>query len=377
MPEPRVASTDVLVIGAGPVGLATAIALATRGATVRVLDRRLAPIDKPCGEGIMPHGVEALERLGVDPVRAGGRPFRGIRYIDGSHRVEGYFPGTSGVAVRRTVLQAELLRRARRAGAEVELGRVVRDLVAEGGEWRGVVTDDGERRARWIVGADGLRSRLRQLSGLDRGARGGRFGIRRHYAVEPWTDLVEVYWSDGCEAYVTPVTRREIGVAMLWEGGKGGFDEHLERFPALRDRLVGAERTSRDLGAGPLERRVRAVADGRLALVGDASGYIDAITGEGLSVGFLQAEALAAALAAGEMRDYARAHRRIGRWPGLLTRGLLAVKRRPALRRRLIAAFAAEPALFGRLLEIHARGRRPGSIEPGALLRMGRLLAAD
>ncbi|MDX1644573.1 MAG: NAD(P)/FAD-dependent oxidoreductase, partial [Thermoanaerobaculia bacterium] len=272
-------STDVVVVGAGPVGLATAIGIASRGGSVRVIDRAGAPIDKACGEGIMPHGVEALERLGVDPLGCGGRPFRGIRYVDGARRVEGHFPARSGVAVRRTVLQRLLLDRAREAGAQVELGLVVRGLVRRGHTVRGVRTDAGERRARWIVGADGARSGLRRWSGLDRGSRGGRFGMRRHYAVAPWSDLVEVHWTDGCEAYVTPVGRGEIGVAMLWEGYKAGFDQHLARFPALAARLAGATVSSRDRGAGPLEQRVRAVAAGRVALVGDASGYIDAITG--------------------------------------------------------------------------------------------------
>lgn len=363
--------SDVVVVGAGPVGLAAAIGLAERGLGVRVIDKRRPPIDKACGEGIMPAGVEALKRLGVDPVAAGGRRFHGIRYVDGEHRAEGRFPERSGVAIRRTALEQALLERARRAGVELELGLVVRGLEAGG-----VRTDAGPRRARWIVGADGLRSRVRRWSGLERGARGGRFGVRRHYAVEPWSDLVEVRWIDSCEAYITPVGHGEIGVAMLWEGEKGGFDDHLRRFPLLAARLAGAERSSGDRGAGPLEQRVRAVVRDRVALVGDASGYIDALTGEGLSIGFLQAEALAEAVRRGDLGLYARAHRRIGRWPGLLTRALLAVERRPTVRRRLMKALAAEPHLFARLLEIHAGARRPSRIGLATLIRMGRVLAA-
>lgn len=362
--------TDVVVVGAGPVGLATAVGLAERGHTVRVIDRASAPIDKACGEGLMPHGVAALERLGVDPSRIGGRRFAGIRYIDGEHRIEGRFRGRSGVAIRRTALQRALLDRAETAGVEIELGLVVRGLSCDG-----VVTDEGRRRADWIVGADGLRSVVRRWSGLDRGWRGARFGIRRHYAVQPWSDLVEVHWQDRCEAYITPVGRCEIGVAILWEGGKGNFDEHLRRFPVLLERLDGAERTSVDSGAGPLERRVAAVVRGRVALVGDASGYVDALTGEGLSLGFLQAEALAGAVALGDLRIYERAHRRIGRWPNVLTRILLALERRPALRRRTMCALAVEPGLFRHLVEMHAAGERPRLDGLAELVRMGRRLA--
>jgi flavin-dependent dehydrogenase len=190
-----------------------------------------------------------------------------------------------------------------------------------------------------------------------------RFGVRRHYRLAPWSERVEVWWADGLEAYVTPVAADQVGVAMLWSpdawearhGEAADFDRLLAAVPRLAERLRGAEPASSDRGAGPLHQRVRAVTAPGLALVGDAGGYLDAITGEGLSLAFHQAEALAAAVRAGDLAAYARAHRRLARLPDALTALLLAVERRPRLRRRTLRALAAEPTLFARLLGVHSR----------------------
>ena len=92
------------------------------------------------------------------------------------------------------------------------------------------------------MAADGLHSRLRRWSGLaGREARWKRFGVRRHFAMEPWSRFVEVYWGDGCEAYVTPVADDLVGVAILWSGRKAGFDGLIGQFPLLQSRLAGAE----------------------------------------------------------------------------------------------------------------------------------------
>jgi len=268
------------------------------------------------------------------------------------------------------------VRRAEEAGVELRWGVRVVALAAGG-----VETDRGPIAARFVAGADGLGSRLRAWAGLGGRpvlrASARRFGVRRHFRVAPWTDLVEVYWADGAEAYVTPVGEREVGVALLWSGGPTRFDGLFARFPALAARLAGAEVTSRDRGAGPLQQRVRRVTRGRLALVGDASGYVDAITGEGLSLAFHQAQALAGALAAGDLAAYQRAHRALGRLPDGITRGVLAIERRPALRRRVIAALAAEPELFDRLLGVHSRALPLSRVGlPGALRLAWRLAGA-
>lgn len=369
---------DVLIVGAGPVGLATAIGCARRGLRVRVLERGRPPVDKACGEGIMPDGVARLRNLGVDPVVLGGRPFRGIRYLDADRSAAARFRGAAGFGVRRTRLQGALLSAARRAGVRVDFGVVARGLSATA-RLVTIDTDQGSVEASFLVGADGLSSRVRRWCGLDRGARGERFGVRRHYRLEPWTDLVEVHWAGGPggaghEAYVTPVGEREVGVAMLWRGPKGRFDDLLARLPALADRLSGAPVASSDLGAGPLERPVKGVVSGRVALVGDAAGYVDAITGEGLSAGFAQAEALSEALAGGALERYAFAHQRIQRRPVQMIRALLAIEKRPWLRRRFVATLARDPALFERLLEIHVGERSPLGLGWRGLLGVGRVL---
>jgi flavin-dependent dehydrogenase len=368
-------ASDLAIVGGGPAGLATAIEARLAGLSATVLDRGRPPLDKACGEGLMPDAASRLAALGVAVC---GRPFRGIRYLDGATIAQGTFPGPPGLGVRRTELHAALVRRAEEVGVDLRWGSVATGLCVAG-----VDTAGGAVPARFVVGADGLNSRLRRWAGLDLPEAGAqsapprRFGVRRHYAVAPWSDFVDVLWGRRAEAYVTPVAVDEVGVAILWSGEARGFDDLLPRFPELAERLAGAPPTSRDRGAGPFRQRARSVVRGNVALVGDASGYLDAITGEGLAVAFHQARALVAAIVAGDLPSYAAAHRRIGRLPGAITGLVLALERRPALRRRAIRALAAEPALFSRLLGIHGRmlpARRLGL--PGAVRLAWRLVAA-
>jgi len=391
------AAGGVVVVGGGPAGLAVALHARRAGLPVTVLDRARPPIDKPCGEGLMPDGVAQLRALGVELPPA-ARPFRGIRYLDEQTVAEGRLP-EAGLGIRRTELHAAMVHRAESLGVELCWGERV-EGVLEGDECPapapvGVVTAEGRVIAgSWLVGADGLLSRVRRHVAdsdhkvrperndrpgpADRRLPARRFGVRRHLRLAPWTDLVEVHWADrhgGAEAYVTPVGPETVGVAMLWspetEAGGVGFDDLVARFPRLAERVAKAPALSRDAGSGPLGEAAPAVARGRIALVGDAGGSLDAITGEGLSVAFHQAEALVRALAACErsgtvdLRDYERAHRRIRRLPAALIRLLLFVERRPALRRRVLRALAAQPALFDRFLGVHARAVRPRALVIG------------
>lgn len=368
---------DLLVVGGGPAGLATAIRARQAGLSVRVLDAGRPPIDKACGEGLMPDGVALLERLGVDIPPHRRFAFRGIRYVDGGLVADGTFPGAPGWGVRRPVLHEAMVARAQALGAEIRWGVAARglaamDAISGGGAPRAeeapghppagrcvaVSTAAGVERARFVVAADGLRSMLRRAAGLELApvAR-ARLGLRRHFALAPWTDRVEVHWADGAEAYVTPVAADLVGVAILFEGSGPGFDQLLARFPALAARLAGAPAASRDRGAGPLEQRVGRVAGGNLALVGDAAGYVDAITGEGMALAFHQAFAAVEAIASGSLSAYPAAHRRIARLPEAFARLLLAVERRPWLRRRVMRALASDPRLFEAILALHVRAR--------------------
>lgn len=361
---------DLLVVGGGPAGLTTAIRARLAGLSAAVLDRARPPIDKACGEGLMPDAVARLREIGVEPR---GLPFRGIRYFDGEAMAEGVFPHAGGLGVRRLELHQALVRRAEEVGVSLRWG-----VKAEGLGAGGVTTDQGTFAARWIVGADGLRSQVRRWAGLEAGEGSfRRFGVRRHFSMAPWSDFVEVYWGPACEAYVTPVSGDEVGVALLWSEGKAGFDDLLERFPTLRARLDGAPASSRDRGAGPLHQRARAVRRGNVALVGDAAGYLDAITGEGLAVALHESAALAEAVVAGNLSLYAAAHRRINRLPNTMTSLMLALERRPRLRARAVRALAAEPAQFSRLLGIHARTLPPRRLGVDGALRLAwRLVAA-
>jgi flavin-dependent dehydrogenase len=355
---------DVVVAGGGPAGLATAIAARLEGFDVTVLDGARPPLDRACGEGLMPDGVAVLETLGVDLQGVESRPFSGIRYLDDEVVGEGVFPGVPGLGIRRTELHRALRRRAEALGVNLRWGVRVRGVVADGFE-----TDDGLVRGRWLVGADGRASRVRRWSGLDGWpARRRRFGVRRHFEIEPWSDLVEVYWADCREAYVTPVGEGLVGVALLWSGAATTFDDLLESFPRLRRRLEGAAAASKDRGAGPLQQRCRHVIRGNLALVGDASGYLDAITGEGLALSFRQAAALVEAMAAADLRRYADAHRRIVRYPNAVTRLLLLVERYPGLRRRVMRSLAADLSLMSRFLALKMRPQGPRVFGDGGLL---------
>jgi flavin-dependent dehydrogenase len=345
---------DAVVVGGGPVGLATAIALRAKGLTVALFDRATPPIDKACGEGVMPHGVAALRRLGVCPDEDCGRPFVGVRYVEplpggGALVAEARFQDGTGLGVRRLQLQLALARRAEQVGVELHWGEAVSG-VAHGG----IQTGAGRFEARWIVGADGLHSKVRRWSGLEgKPYPDRRFGVRRHYAVEAWTDMVEVHWGGRADAYVTPVCDGVVGVAFLARPGRLHCDELLRDFPALAARLAGARPVSEERGAGPFRQRVKGLVAGNVVLVGDASGYFDAITGEGLSLGFQQGEALADALAAGDPARYVAAHARLKREPYRMIQLLLLLERHPGLRRRAIAALAAEPRVFQRFLAIN------------------------
>lgn len=361
---PERSTHDVVVVGGGPAGLATALAARLQGAQVVVLDRRRPPLDKPCGEGLMPDGLDALERLGVSLGTCRHHPLAGIRYIDGEVVAAARFPARPGAGIRRLDLHRAMVHAAERVGIDLRWGVSADGLLpGRGPSFGGVATAGGDVRARFVIAADGLRSWLRKeagLAGRTEPRSRQRFGVRRHLRMAPWSDHVEVYWAERCEAYVTPVAADEVGIALLWHGKADGWSELLARIPALEARVADASAASRDAGCGPLAQRTRAVIRGNLALAGDAAGYVDAITGEGLALAFHQAEALGGALARGSLRGYPRAHRRICAWPDRLTRAVLALERRPVLRKRAIRALAAKPQLFARLLAVHTRALPPG-----------------
>lgn len=343
---------DVVIAGGGPVGLAAALYAVRAGLSVTVHEPRVGVIDKACGEGLMPGAVAALAALGVDPA---GEPLRGIRYLAPGRSADAVFRDGPGRGVRRTTVHASLLEAVLAAGVEVvpaAVGRVRQD--ADGVH---AVGPGSPTRARYLLAADGLHSPIRHQLGLDRPTHGPRrFGLRQHFAVAPWTDHVEVHWSGQAEAYVTPVGPRLVGVALL-TARRAPFDTQLRDFPELGERLspVAApsdspsdldQRSDSVRGAGPLRQRARHRVAGRVLLIGDASGYVDALTGEGIALGLAQARAAVAAICAGEPSSYERQWRRVTWRYSALTHALLAASRVPAVRSRLVPAAAALPRVF-------------------------------
>ena len=338
------------MVGGGPAGLATALHAARAGLSVRVLEQRADVIDKACGEGLMPGALAALRDLGVDPA---GHPITGITYCAPGRTAGASFRAGEGRGVRRTVLHAALRAAVDAAGVEVSQTKV--DGVVQDSDG---VTAGGER-ARHLVAADGLHSPLRRSLGLDRVARGrARFGQRRHYALAPWTDRVEVHWSRDAEAYVTPVADDLVGVAVL-STTRRSYDDHLAAFPELRARLADAGPASDVRGAGPLRQCARRRTAGRVLLVGDAAGYVDALTGEGVALALGQAGAAVRAIVADDVAGYEGEWRRVTRRYRWLTSGLVVVTTPKPLRGAIVPAARALPPVFS--LAVNALARPVGA----------------
>jgi flavin-dependent dehydrogenase len=337
---------DVLVVGGGPVGLAAAVLAAERGMSVAVVERRPEPVDKACGEGLMPSAVAALQGLGVDPP---GVDFAGIRYVaaDGRRSAAARFRGGTGRGVRRTALVDALGRRADALGVKRCQDDVVR-LRAAPGAVVARLAGSGDLAGSWLLGADGLHSTVRRwVGGSTRARVRPRYGLRRHFAVAPWTDLVEVHWTVGAEAYVTPVGPHEVGVAILTDTRGPDHDAWLASFPALATSLRGAEPTTRVLGAGPLEQNVGRRSVGRVLLVGDAAGYVDALTGEGIALGVATASAAVECVATGRPDRYEQMWRDATRRYRMLTRAVLFAAQHEPLRTAVVPAARLLPPVYG------------------------------
>ena len=334
---------DVLVAGAGPVGLAVAIGAAQAGLQVQVVDPRPSPIDEACGEGLMPEALARLKGMGIDPP---GADFVGIRYIAPECNALAHFKAGHGRGVRRTVLQELMMLRARELGVAFAEGRIT-DV-----EQDDVSVHSGQWRARYLVGADGLHSQVRDGLGISASVGAWhRYGIRQHFEVKPWTDVVEVYWLPDAELYVTPIDAYTVGVGVLGPAPLD-LDGAIARVPALACRLSSAALTSTARGAGPMHVTVTQQRKGRALLVGDAAGYVDALTGEGLRIGLAQAQASVNCMLANELDGYEHEWSRITRSYRMLTASLLFAAQRSRLRRSLVPAAHALPFAFTHIVNL-------------------------
>ena len=342
-------STDVLVVGGGPAGLAAAIAARHQGFSVIVADGAAPGIDKACGEGLMPPAVSSLAALGVTIHPANCHPITGVQFVDGEDCATARFRDGSGLGVRRTRLHATITKAAQDAGISMLWSTPVTEF---GNHW---VMAGGERiQFQYLIGADGQTSAVRRAAGLSAERHSSvRFGFRRHYAIAPWSDLVEVHWSHGCQVYITPVSQNEVGVAVLSADSHLRVSQALQQFPQLERRFRNAQPASSERGGLCATRHLRRVTIDHAALIGDASGSVDAITGDGLSQSFQQAEALALAMKSGDLSQYQHAHNRIRRRPALLAYLLLTLSRHDVLRRFSLKALAGYPPMFSQILALH------------------------
>ena len=367
--------TDVVIVGGGPAGLSAAIACALNHIKCVVLEAKTYPIDKPCGEGIMPEGTALLHTLGVMPHIASDqmKPFYGVRFInDAGAMASNSFAGTNGLGLRRTALSQALYDRACELNEiTVRTNTRVTNIRKENNRMM-ITTDKHDAIAcKLVVGADGLRSRVRKWVGLDESADQSirRYGMRKHFLLPPWSDRVLIYFKPGAEAYITPAGSDQTNVAFLWDKKilrphlkRISFDALLDYFPKVKQQIINAQPIPNESAVGPLKKNcVSPIADG-VALIGDASGYSDAITGEGNSIAMAQSLALAAVVKAAlakhqhalvlkqSLRSYAKQHRQIVRSYYRNTQMLLALARRPRLMNHLINFFSDHEKFFSWLI---------------------------
>jgi menaquinone-9 beta-reductase len=361
------ATTDIFVVGGGPAGLAAAIAARQKGFRVVLADGSEPPIDKACGEGLLPDGLAALKRLGIRVPASEGRALCGIRFLTGDRSAQAVFPQHSyGLALRRTVLHRLMAERAEQLGVELLWRTVVTGISSQGVHLR-TRLDPRQMSARWIVGANGFNSQLRRWVGIANFSRPRlRFAFRRHYRVAPWTDHMEVYWGEHCQGYAVAIDGERVCVAVASHDPKLRSEDGLRTLPQLRSRLHRAEVISTERGALTGNRKLLRVWRGNVALIGDAAGTVDAITGEGLGLAFSQAVALADCFESGSLAHYQTEHRKLMRRLLWMSRLMLTLDGRSKLQHRTLQVFERHPEIFRRLIAMHV-----GALPPTHLVRDG------
>ncbi len=338
---PRTASSDyeVIVVGGGPGGSATATLLAEAGHRVLLLDKASFPRHKACSEYVNPDGARLLRELGV-----------GDEVLDaGAHRMEamlvhapggkrfladfaGSEPGRAALGLSRYKLDHLLLQRAVAAGVEVRQRAHVRDVLRDRGWVVGVEATVGSVRqtirARLVVGADGHHSAVTRCLGLDATMRWPRrTGLVAHYRrVTGLDDRGEMHVARHGYAGLAPLEDGLTDVALVADAAavaaRDGtlehfFEEGLARIPEVETKLSGAERVGGIRGIGPMAHRARRVAGDGFLLVGDAASFLDPFTGEGIYEALrgarLAAPVASAALRAGDTSARALAPYRVAR----------------------------------------------------------------
>ena len=303
---------DVLIVGAGPAGAVAAALLARAGARVRIVDRAVFPRDKLCGDTVNPGTVAILKRLHLaDGLDGCGLPVEGMRVSgDNGVLVEGRYPdGVTGRALLRRQFDWMLLQDAMTAGAQFEPAVAVNHAIVEDGRVAGVRLHGGcELRAKVTIAADGRRSTLAFGLGLAaHPARPRRWALGAYVDVpadaSPRT-LGEMHVRAGHYIGIAPVPGglTNVCVVTAWKMGDAAIGDPrraivdaLARDRLLRDRFAGARFTTRPVVLGPLAVDAREGSIDGLLLAGDAAGFIDPMTGDGLRFAIRGAELTAAA----------------------------------------------------------------------------------
>jgi len=387
-PTYRATDADTIVVGAGPAGTITALLLARLGRDVLVLDQDPMPRPKPCGDCLSAAATTLLRRIGLlqRVLDAGAHRLQGWRIVAPSGLAcTGRFGQTPSLALERQVLDAVLLDAAIEAGARFRRARVRALEHDVHGRATGVVARDGARsitlHAPLIVGADGLRSiTARRLDRVRRRPLLRKVSLTTHYeAPDPGDGFGEMYVLEGGCLGHAPVGRGRWNLTLVVgaEGaaGLGGdgpaafFREWLERVPALSDRANGAE-LEPFLASGPFDWPGRSPAVPGAVLVGDAAGYYDPFTGQGVYHAMASAEMLARELGpaigrAGQdraARRYARHQRRLTRPSRRFQRLVELGLSRAGRADRLLARLAAAPEVMDRVVAVTGDLRRPLSL---------------
>jgi flavin-dependent dehydrogenase len=345
---------DAVVVGGSVAGATAARELARKGLAVALVEKARFPRPKACGEGLLPHGVAALEAMGLRPA---GVPVRGLRYVSPRGiAAEADFPFGHGLVVRRERFDAWLF----------EEAAATTGVTA----FRETSFDAARFPARWVIGADGLRSRFHGRGITATLPRLARVGLSTHVrGLRVDRERVEILIHASGEVYLAPSDGDEALVACLfWEDRlpEGSNETRvravLESLDALAGRRDVLTFTTPILGVGPLGLRVEPLFFDNVVLAGDAAGAPDPVTGEGMSLAVISARAMAEALASDDPASYEKSRREAARGSEWLSRWMLRASRRPGVADRLVATLGRSPGLFGKLLEIATGLRRPPTL---------------
>ena len=347
---------DIAIIGGGPAGLTAGISLAQSGFKTILIEKKSFPVDKPCGEGIMPTGLAILKKLGVFEKIPEKQClfFEGIHSITSHQQLQANFLEGPGLAVRRPILSQALLDIASTVhGLSILDKTPVLEIKASETDMR-LRTPVHQIRTRFLIGADGLNSPTRHWLGFKAslGSR-KRYGTTQRYHLKPWNNKVEIHWKMGLEAYITPNGPDSINLAFLWD--KNQYNPHfLSEFPELQERLENAPKIGLTGSRGPFYHIVKNPIAPQTALIGDAAGYLDPITGEGISLGLQSALLLSQCLTQNKpLSWYAHELRKSRHRYIFTTRSLLFLAQHERLFNLSLSFLKQHPKIFQHLLSLN------------------------